>query len=93
MFRGLMVLVSLLGGPACDAFDNEVNYTLSGSDLECPNADDTSYFSSGSYASFTCTWLCATYKGDGCQYVSLTFVNQGSRWQLDSEYVSSGICN
>lgn len=69
-----------------------VTYEIAGGIVRCPNANDTSNFSSGSYQSFSCVWLCATYKGQPSRYVDLTFVGSGSTWVLDSEYVAAGIC-
>lgn len=75
----------------CD--DHRVEYDLSCDRVRCPNADDTSNFTSSTGAqSFTCIWDCASYQGNDGVYVSLTFWNRGGCWTLDSEYVADGIC-
>ncbi len=70
-----------------------VEYDLSCQSVRCDNADDTSNFQSGNSRAFTCTWDCADYNGDDRVYVSLTFWSwDGGCWQLETAYVSSGIC-
>jgi len=72
IIRVVLVLSIALSVASCD-FDNPVEYELSCSNIDCPNADDTSSFSSGNDRAFSCIWHCADWKGDSGVYVDLTF--------------------
>ena len=87
----LGMVACVLALTACD--DTAVEYSLSCSRVQCPNASDTSSFTSSTGArAFTCTWDCADYLGNDDAYVSLTFWNDGGCWALESEFVAGGIC-
>ena len=91
-----IVALALCAAMLSACFEAEpVDYTLSCSNVTCPNATDTSNFNSGGSYNFTCTWYCHEYGGFDAAYVSLSFWSwDGGCWELDSEYVDpSGICN
>ena len=88
-----LILISLVLLAGCGEHD-EVDFDLTCRTVSCPSADDTSTFQSGNNKSFSCVWHCADYKDSSRVYVDLTFWSwNGGCWELDHEYVSSGICN
>jgi hypothetical protein len=94
---GLVLALSACGGDTLSGIlEDKVEYTLSPtSGPSCQGTDDTSRYTSGTYASVRCKWYCATYKGQKQKYVGLHFrksYSTGQVWVLDSEYISDGIC-
>lgn len=93
--RSIIVITLMVVGLLCVSCDLEeeitAKYTIDGRHIRCHNVTDTSNYQSGDYQSYTCVWHCATYKGKKKRYVSLTFRWEGY-WYLQSEYISSGIC-
>ncbi len=92
---GCLALSCLCGCPgySSDGTPN-VSYSVSCGDVSCPGADDRSTYTSGNNSAITCVWDCADYDGQYGVYVSLDFwAWDGGCYELESEYVSSGICD
>lgn len=97
----LMVSLAGCGGDSSSGgggggIEKNVVYTLHPTNgPSCTNADDFDRFTGRTYTSVDCRWLCANYKGQKRRYVSLDFQRRnqpGATWQLDNEYISTGIC-
>lgn len=70
-----------------------VDYKIEASGVTCYNPSKFNDFSSGSYVTRNCTWFCSNYKGQSKIYVSINFKQGSSGWYIDSDYISTGICN
>jgi len=59
----------------------------------CNNVSDISQYTGSRYTSINCKWYCGSYNGQKGVYVSLTFDTSNGCWELDREYISTGICD
>lgn len=78
---------------ACAIVDGPTpQVVIDGQTIRCPNATSASVFQTSYYQAYTCTWYCATWRGQGRQYVQLTYEWDGTAWRLAETFVDAGIC-
>lgn len=90
----LLMLGHLLGG--CiddDHFDNDIEFSVTCSQVDCGNADSADIDLDGAPQRITCQWDCIDFEGHNDDFVILTFERRaGQCWRRTDTFRAEGRC-
>ena len=91
----VMCMVATAGFVAtgCDVIEQEVDYILTCDEVMCPDANETTEYTTNGATGFACAWSCGDYEGAVGVSVNLTFaVGDDGCLELASQEIATGFC-